>query len=33
MDVPGSPLPEIFARWFAGKGWQPHAHQLDMVRA
>ena len=33
MDVPGSLLPEIFARWFAGKGWQPHAHQLDMVRA
>src|SRR6202051_137048 len=24
-------LPDIFARWFAGRGWQPHAHQLALL--
>ena len=24
-------LPEIFARWFAGRGWTPRAHQLDLL--
>ena len=26
-----SPLPEVFRRWFAGSGWQPRAHQLDLL--
>ncbi|MFO1243399.1 MAG: DEAD/DEAH box helicase [Rickettsiales bacterium] len=26
-------LPDVFKRWFAEKGWQPHAHQLAMVEA
>ncbi|WP_082137805.1 ligase-associated DNA damage response DEXH box helicase [Aquamicrobium sp. LC103] len=24
-------LPEPFARWFAGRGWAPRAHQLDLL--
>ncbi len=24
-------LPEPFRRWFAGRGWQPRAHQLDLL--
>ncbi|MGA8003405.1 MAG: DEAD/DEAH box helicase, partial [Pseudolabrys sp.] len=24
-------LPEIFTRWFAGRGWQPRAHQLELL--
>nr|WP_316652138.1 ligase-associated DNA damage response DEXH box helicase [uncultured Gellertiella sp.] len=24
-------LPAPFARWFAGKGWQPRAHQLELL--
>jgi ATP-dependent Lhr-like helicase len=26
-------LPEAFARWFAARGWQPHAHQLALLEA
>ena len=26
-------LPEAFARWFAARGWAPHAHQLALLRA
>ncbi|MGH6619000.1 MAG: DEAD/DEAH box helicase, partial [Alphaproteobacteria bacterium] len=26
-------LPDRFAGWFAGRGWQPHAHQLALVEA
>jgi ATP-dependent helicase Lhr and Lhr-like helicase len=26
-------LPPVFARWFAGRGWHPRAHQLAMVAA
>ena len=26
-------LPDHFAAWFAGRGWQPHAHQLAMIEA
>ncbi len=26
-----SPLPELFARWFAGRGWAPRAHQLQLL--
>ena len=25
------PLPDVFARWFASRGWQPRAHQLDLL--
>ena len=24
-------LPEPFARWFAGRGWTPRAHQLELL--
>ena len=24
-------LPEIFARWFAQRGWTPRAHQLELL--
>jgi ATP-dependent Lhr-like helicase len=24
-------LPDVFARWFAARGWQPRAHQLDLL--
>lgn len=26
-------LPGPFAEWFQGRGWQPHAHQLEMLEA
>jgi ATP-dependent Lhr-like helicase len=26
-----SPLPERFEAWFAGRGWSPRVHQLEMV--
>ena len=26
-------LPPRFAEWFAGRGWAPHRHQLDMLEA
>ena len=26
-----SALPDIFARWFAGRGWQPRLHQLELL--
>src|SRR6187200_2413495 len=25
------PLPHVFARWFASRGWQPRVHQLDLL--
>src|SRR3954454_13727754 len=25
------PLPPVFARWFAGRGWAPRAHQLELL--
>ena len=25
------PLPDVFARWFASRGWQPRGHQLDLL--
>ena len=24
-------LPERFARWFAGRGWTPRTHQLELL--
>jgi len=30
LDTP-APLPEVFARWFVARGWQPRAHQLDLL--
>jgi ATP-dependent Lhr-like helicase len=29
--VAGAALPEAFTRWFAGRGWQPRAHQLNLL--
>jgi ATP-dependent helicase Lhr and Lhr-like helicase len=26
-----APLPEPFLRWFAGRGWAPRAHQLELL--
>ncbi len=33
FDLPAAPplLPEVFARWFAGRGWAPRAHQLELL--
>jgi ATP-dependent Lhr-like helicase len=25
------PLPELFTRWFASRGWMPRAHQLELL--
>ena len=30
VDAPPQ-LPDVFARWFAGRGWQVHAHQLALL--
>jgi ATP-dependent Lhr-like helicase len=30
-SVPPSGLPETFARWFASRGWEPRAHQLELL--
>jgi len=24
-------LPDVFARWFANRGWAPRAHQLELL--
>ena len=24
-------LPDVFARWFAARGWAPRAHQLELL--
>ncbi len=31
--LPPVNLPPQFAAWFARRGWQPHAHQMEMVAA
>jgi hypothetical protein len=32
FDRPESPqLPDVFARWFASRGWSPRAHQLELL--
>ncbi|MGH6768236.1 MAG: ligase-associated DNA damage response DEXH box helicase [Xanthobacteraceae bacterium] len=31
MTLPEMTLPEPFARWFAQRGWQPRAHQLELL--
>ena len=31
MNLPQPALPPLFARWFQGRGWQPRAHQLEVV--
>lgn len=34
MNAPAAPgLPQHFADWFAGRGWAPHPHQLEMLAA
>src|ERR1700749_3819707 len=30
-DLSTSELPDLFARWFASRGWQPRAHQLELL--
>ena len=30
LERPAEP-PDIFARWFAGRGWVPRAHQLELL--
>ena len=32
MDGDAPLLPKVFADWFAGRGWSPRAHQLELVR-
>jgi ATP-dependent Lhr-like helicase len=31
LDSSTAPLPEIFSRWFARRGWSPRAHQLALL--
>lgn len=31
--APSGSLPEIFARWFAARGWAPRAHQLALLES
>jgi ATP-dependent Lhr-like helicase len=31
LDRNPPPLPEIFMRWFAGRGWTPRPHQLELL--
>jgi ATP-dependent Lhr-like helicase len=31
LDRPAE-LPDVFARWFAARGWSPRAHQLELLR-
>jgi ATP-dependent Lhr-like helicase len=30
-DSQPAPLPEVFLRWFAARGWSPHEHQLALL--
>ncbi|MGE8129385.1 ligase-associated DNA damage response DEXH box helicase [Methylobacterium sp. NPDC080182] len=32
MSDPSEILPERFRAWFAGRGWAPRSHQLDLLR-
>ena len=29
--IAGTELPDVFARWFARRGWTPRAHQLELL--
>src|SRR5438067_999889 len=31
MNLPQPALPPLFARWFETRGWQPRAHQLEVL--
>ena len=31
LDARTDTLPESFARWFASRGWEPRAHQLELL--
>ncbi len=33
ISAPIIALPPVFARWFAGRGWSPRAHQLALLEA
>ena len=28
----GPALPEVFTNWFAGRGWTPRVHQLELLK-
>lgn len=30
--APKTELPDVFNRWFAGRGWQPRIHQLELLK-
>jgi ATP-dependent Lhr-like helicase len=30
-DSQAAPLPEVFSRWFAARGWSPREHQLELL--
>jgi len=30
-SLQAAPLPELFTRWFASRGWAPRAHQLELL--
>ena len=30
--APPDILPDVFARWFAARGWAPRAHQLELLK-
>jgi ATP-dependent Lhr-like helicase len=31
MNLPAAILPPVFARWFASRGWQARAHQIEVL--
>jgi ATP-dependent Lhr-like helicase len=33
LSSPAADLPAVIAEWFAGKGWAPRRHQLEMLEA
>jgi ATP-dependent Lhr-like helicase len=33
LSSPAADLPAVIAEWFAGKGWAPRRHQLEMLQA
>jgi ATP-dependent Lhr-like helicase len=31
LERPAAVLPELFVRWFASRGWEPRAHQIELL--
>ncbi len=31
LELDAPPLPPVFSRWFAGRGWAPRTHQLELL--